>query len=374
MIKVLNVISDTNVGGAGRVILNYLKYCDRKNFDISVVMPKGSLLKERVERFGVKVYEIDGMADKSLDFGAIGRLKTVIKKENPDIVHTHGSMSGRIAGRQCGKKVIYTRHSAFPVSPRIKKGIGRFINKTVNEHYADRIIAVSPATAENLTDGGISESLIDIVLNGVEPVALKTPEETEKKREEFGILHGEFTAGIMARIEDYKGHLDILGAAKILKDGGRKFKILIAGTGGFEGEVRKKIGELGLEDRVLMLGFVDDVSSVLSMLDVQLNASYGTEATSLALLEGFSAGIPAVVSDYGGNPWLVEDGVNGYIFKTRDTCGLADALGRLMDRPDILESMKAQARRIYNEKFTGKIFAENIEKIYTQTLKGAQNG
>lgn len=51
MIKVLNVISDTNVGGAGRVILNYLKYCDRKNFDISVVMPKGSLLKERVERF-----------------------------------------------------------------------------------------------------------------------------------------------------------------------------------------------------------------------------------------------------------------------------------------------------------------------------------
>lgn len=170
------------------------------------------------------------MADKSLDFGAIGRLKTVIKKENPDIVHTHGSMSGRIAGRQCGKKVIYTRHSAFPVSPRIKKGIGRFINKTVNEHYADRIIAVSPATAENLTDGGISESLIDIVLNGVEPVALKTPEETEKKREEFGILHGEFTAGIMARIEDYKGHLDILGAAKILKDGGRKFKILIAGN------------------------------------------------------------------------------------------------------------------------------------------------
>ena len=314
------------------------------------------------------------MADKSLDFGAIGRLKTVIKKENPDIVHTHGSMSGRIAGRQCGKKVIYTRHSAFPVSPRIKKGIGRFINKTVNEHYADRIIAVSPATAENLTDGGISESLIDIVLNGVEPVALKTPEETEKKREEFGILHGEFTAGIMARIEDYKGHLDILGAAKILKDGGRKFKILIAGTGGFEGEVRKKIGELGLEDRVLMLGFVDDVSSVLSMLDVQLNASYGTEATSLALLEGFSAGIPAVVSDYGGNPWLVEDGVNGYIFKTRDTCGLADALGRLMDRPDILESMKAQARRIYNEKFTGKIFAENIDKIYTQTLKGAHNG
>ena len=370
MIKVLNVISDTNVGGAGRVILNYLKYFDRDKYDISVVMPEKSLLKERVEEFDVPVYEVAAMADKSLDWKAIGLLKQVIKQVDPDIVHTHGSMSGRIAGRQCGKKVIYTRHSAFPVSPRIKKGIGRFINKTVNEHYADRIICVSPATMENLTDGGISEDLIDIVLNGVEPVIQKSAEESGEYRKELGIKAGDFVAGILARIEDYKGHMNILEAADILKKNGRKIKILVAGTGAFEDEVKKRCSELGLDDTVLFLGFVTDVAGVLSILDVQLNASYGTEATSLSLLEGFSMGVPAVVSDYGGNPWLVTDGENGYLFKTKDSAGLASCIERLMDSPETLEAMRENSKRVYTEKLTGEIFARNIEKIYDKTLKG----
>lgn len=66
-----------------------------------------------------------------------------------------------------------------------------------------------------------------------------------------------------------------------------------------------------------LLGFRSDVAALLSILDVQLNASYGTEATSMALLEGMSLGLPSIVSDYGGNPWLVKDGDNGLIFPSR---------------------------------------------------------
>ena len=153
MIKVLNIISDMNIGGAGRVIINYMKYADRSKFDVAVALPKGSALAGPLRALDTRLYEVEGIADKSLDFAAIGQLKKVIKEAEPDIVHTHGSMSGRIAGRQCGKTVIYTRHSAFPVSPRLKKGMGRWLNKTVNHHYADRIIAISPATAEFLRTG-----------------------------------------------------------------------------------------------------------------------------------------------------------------------------------------------------------------------------
>ena len=45
MTCVLNIISDTNIGGAGRVLLNYLQYCDRSQFQVSVALPQGSLLK-----------------------------------------------------------------------------------------------------------------------------------------------------------------------------------------------------------------------------------------------------------------------------------------------------------------------------------------
>ncbi len=374
MIKVLSVISDTNIGGAGRVLINYLKYYDRENFSMVVALPKGSMLKERLAKFNIPIYEIDGMADKSMDFGAIKELKKVIKAENPDIVHTHGSMSGRIAGRQCGKVVIYTRHSAFPVSNRIKKGPGRFINKKINEHYADRIIAISPAAAENLTEGGISPDIIDIMMNGVEPVKRLPDEEVWDLKEDFGIGPENFTVGIIARIEDYKGHMDILQAVKNIVDTGRKIKLIIAGSGSYEREVKDRIRELGLENNVVFMGFVSDVASILSIIDLQLNASWGTETSSLSILEGFSMGIPAVVSDYGGNPCLVEDGVNGLIFKRRDPDDLTRCILKIMDSEKLLDEMGKKALEGYKAKFTGEIFASNIEKIYVKTLKGVKNG
>ena len=50
MIKVLNIISDSNIGGAGKCVLNFLKYYDRKKFAVKVVVPRGSLLKPEIER------------------------------------------------------------------------------------------------------------------------------------------------------------------------------------------------------------------------------------------------------------------------------------------------------------------------------------
>ena len=114
MLKVMNIISDTNIGGAGRVLINYLKYRDKENFDVSVALPRGSKLKEPLEALGSVVYEVDGMADKSMDPGVIKELRKLIRRVGPDVVHTHGSMSGRIAARREGRVVIYTRHSVFP--------------------------------------------------------------------------------------------------------------------------------------------------------------------------------------------------------------------------------------------------------------------
>ena len=75
------------------------------------------------------------------------------------------------------------------------------------------------------------------------------------------------------------------------------------------------------------------MAGLLNVLDVQLNASWGTEATSMALLEGMSLGLPTVASDYGGNPWVVRDGETGLIFPRRDPAALAGAMERLMNSP-----------------------------------------
>ena len=117
------------------------------------------------------------------------------------------------------------------------------------------------------------------------------------------------------------------------------------------------------------MGFVSDVSGVLSILDVQLNASWGTEASSLAMLEGFSLSVPAVASDYGGNPWQVEDGVNGLLFPARDIEALADRIRRLCEDRAELARLGLGAGRVYREKFTGERFAARLEEIYTAALE-----
>jgi glycosyltransferase involved in cell wall biosynthesis len=120
-----------------------------------------------------------------------------------------------------------------------------------------------------------------------------------------------------------------------------------------------------------MLGFRSDVAALLNILDVQLNASYGTEATSMALLEGMSLGLPTVASNYGGNPWVVSHGDNGLIFPAQNYEELARAMARLIDCPMEREEMGRDARERYETRFTAPIFARNTEEIYRSVLKGA---
>ena len=375
MIRVLNIISDTNIGGAGRVILNYLRFADKSKFETLAAIPRGSLLKEPLEQAGAKVVEVDGMADRSYHKDDVKVLQKVIRSVKPDLVHTHGALSGRIAAKRCHVPVIYSRHSAFPVPAKLRRPPGRWMNKLVNEHFADHIIAVSPATRDNLTEGGISPKKITVVMNGVAPVEETGPEDRAKLRQALSIPPDTVVFGILARIEDYKGHLYLVHAAKLLKEQGRSgFRVLIAGTGSFEEDVARAVVEMGVEDVVQMLGFRADVAALLNILDVQLNASYGTEATSLALLEGMSLGLPTIASDYGGNPWLVTDGENGLLFPSRDSQSMAKAMAYLMDRPEERREMGRQARERFQTSFTGQVFAKNIENVYQGVLKGDPHG
>ncbi|MBP3319502.1 MAG: glycosyltransferase family 4 protein, partial [Ruminiclostridium sp.] len=193
-------------------------------------------------------------------------------------------------------------------------------------------------------------------------------------REKYGLAPGDFVAGILARIEDYKGHTDILEALRLLKDKGKTVKLLVAGTGGYESEVRERCKTLELEGQVVFLGFVSDVAPILSLLDVQLNASWGTEATSLSLLEGFSMGVPAVISDYGGNPWLIEEGVNGYTFPTRSAQALAERLEELLDKPQLVKELGSGAQKVYEAKFTARQFARNTEEFYEKAWEEKRHG
>ena len=368
MIKILHIISDTNIGGAGIHLLNYLRCHDRDKFTVSVALPRGGMLKERIEPLGVQVFELDCIKEKSFDRAAIKPLCRLICEVDPDIVHTHGALSGRIAGRRCKKPVVFTRHSAFTANPLFTKGLGKVFFKFVNERYADRIIAVGEVCRDDLVNCGVSESRIDTILNGTPPLPALTADQRAALRLESGFAPDEFIAGIVARVEPYKGQMFVVEAARILKDEGREIKIIIAGTGSYEDEVKARMEELELSDTIIFPGFVSDVAPLFNMLDVQINASY-VEAASLSLLEGMSIGLPAVASDESGNPGVIKDGVNGLLFKSRDSTALAKSIARLCDSPELFGKLQNGALETYNREFTCERFAKDLEATYLKTLE-----
>ncbi len=364
MLKVLQVSSDTNIGGAGKCILTYLKYHDKKEFDIPVVIPSGSLLKEKIKALGERTIEIDCMQDKSFDIKAVKKLIKVFKVEKPDIVHAHASMSAKIAAKLCGIRVVYTRHSVFEPSPKVSKGIGKLISGFVNNKTSDGIIAVAEAAKDNLLKIGVDEKKISVILNGVEPVRKFSEDEKKAAREKFGIKDDEKVVSIVARLHLVKGHKYFVDAAKTVLQKGIKAKFLIAGTGEEEENLRNRIKELKLEDSVKLLGFVDNVAELINITDVKVNCSFGTEATSLSLLEGMSLGIPAVVTDFGGNPGVIKDGRNGFVVPIKNSDALAEKIITLINDEELYKKMQDECFKIYNEKFTAEVYAKNIENLY----------
>ena len=369
MIKVVEVSSDSNIGGAGKCILTLLKNIDRTEFQLFLVIPKGSLLKKEAEKYDVTIYEVDYLAEKSMSNKAVTVLRRLFRQIKPDIVHTHASMSARLAAKACKIKTVYTRHSVFEPSRLLSKGIGKRINGRVNNRTADKIIAVADAAKDNLTATGVDEKKITVILNGVEPLREYSESEKAKIRKQFKVSDGDKVAVLAARLTEVKGQKYFIEAGKILKDKGLKFKFIIAGTGESENTLKALIKDLELEDTVYTVGFITDMEPLINISDISVNCSFGTEATSLALLEGMSLGKPAVVTDFGGNTGVIQDGVNGIVTPTHNSQATADAIEKLFCDSELYEKMQKKAIAIYNENFTAEVNTRKTEEIYRALLK-----
>ncbi|MGI6031052.1 MAG: glycosyltransferase [Eubacteriales bacterium] len=365
MIKCINVISDTNIGGAGKILLSFLRNYDRALLDLSVIVPRDSALIPEIEETGVRCIQMDGIADRSYDRADVAKFMEIFQREKPDVVHCHATLSGRIAARRYGCKVVSTRHSVFD-QPAWKKIFPfRQMLGWVNNHYSDTIIAVSPAAKENITEIGTDPSKVTVVFNGVDPARVLTNEEKQQVRESYGIGPDEFVCAIIARLEEVKGHSYILQAARLLQDKGEKVRIIIAGVGSVEEALKRQAEALGLRN-VIFAGFVTEIYKIENIMDLQLNASYGTEATSLALLEGMSLGVPALVSDFGGNPYVIEEGVNGLIVPKKDAQAICDGILRVMRDQELYESMQRQSPQVFQKRFTSQAMTRGIEQVYRE--------
>ena len=363
MIKLIHVITDTNIGGAGVWVLNFLKAYDREKYDVSVALPKNAKLTPKIRELGVLALEVDNIADQSFSKQGIKEFIKLFKEQKPDIVHCHASLSARIASKRLGIKTINTRH-CLEEEKSFPKNI---IYSLINNALSDVVIGVSKITCENLLDDGTKKDKVKLVYNGVAPLCEFSEEEKSQTRKEYGIKEENIVVGIVARLEKVKNHELFLKAGKILLDKYDNLTLLIAGEGSKRESIENKAKELGILDPIVFCGYQKDVSKIVNIIDINVLSSE-KESLSLSLIEGMTLSKPCVSTASGGPEEVIENGVTGLICE-HNAEDFAKKVSYYIDNP--LERKKAGelGRKRSEEIFSVTTMIKKLEEIYDELLK-----
>jgi phosphatidylinositol alpha-mannosyltransferase len=168
----------------------------------------------------------------------------------------------------------------------------------------------------------------------------------------------------VGRHEPRKGLLDLLKAHRILRRTGHENRLLIVGSGPQEREARRYVATRGLQ-AVEFLGRVSDAekAQLFRTADVYASPATGGESFGIVLLEAMAAGAPIVASDIHGYKGVVRRGREGLLVPPHDPKELATAIARLLDEPELRESMRA-AGRARAEEFSWPRVTARVEEYY----------
>lgn len=368
-IKVTHILTDSNIGGAGRLLRYQLEKADRERFEYSVILPEDAALIPEIEALGIPVVTVYGIADRSTAPEMKGILTEKIKSLAPDILHTHSSRTGRFAGVAAGvPKIILSKHcSDMPPAQLMKfpykQMLVREWKKTL--HGA---IATDDSAADSIAAEALSHDKITVIYNGAPALRVLSDEEKSALKAELGIPEKSFVVGIFARIEPVKDHdkfLDI--ATECIERGLDDVYFLIVGDGSKRDYVEDYIEESEYGDRIKVTGFVPDIAPLMNICDVNVNCSVGTETSNLALIEGMSLGIVPVVSDLPGNERIAEG--CGIVCDRNDYEEFADAIESLYRDREKLCALSGAAKEKYLAKYTSERYAREVEEYYLQLMK-----
>ncbi len=368
--KILHVISDENIGGAGVLLCNLLRHFDRSCVESVVALPRGSLLTERVQALGVATVELIHPCDR-FSSASVREICGVIRESGAELVHTNAAICARVAGKRVGIGVLLTRHCCYPPPAHWRFPPVRWLGGLCNRMICDAAIATAEVAADNLRAYGMPKRKIHVVINGSDAVRTPTESELSAARARYGIEAGDYVIGICARLERCKGQDVFLRAAKRVSEAlpHVKFRFLVVGSGSEEADLRALAASLGIADRVCFTGFVDDMAPVYHLLRININCSRGTETSCLALSEGMSAGVPMVISDYGGNPAMLGGTLAGFLFPKDNDAMLSEVICRIAANPCLESQMRAAARARYEQCYTAEEMTRAVCALYRQLLK-----
>lgn len=333
--------------GVQRVTLDELKGLDRARFEPFIVCQQPGPLSVAAGQAGIACLFVPDLVREispRSDWRALWQLRALCRTHAFDVIHTHSSKTGvlgRLAGRLAGVPlVMHTVHGyAFPAARHRAERLFYLALEWLGARLCDMMIVLKEddrvLARKRLA---MPEKRLFLLPNGVDTERFRPRPAQERQRlreTHLGIGADTIAVGMVGRLWRQKNpDCFVTAAAQVVRDTGADVRFFLIGDGELREPLEQRIAELGLGDRVHILGWREDVPEVLPALDVFVLPSRW-EGLSLAILEALACGLPVVVSDIPGNRDLVEIDRDGLVFPDDDATALAGALIRLVDDAEL---------------------------------------
>ncbi|WP_018578356.1 glycosyltransferase [Legionella shakespearei] len=335
--KIFNVMFSKVNGGLEQVFLNYIPALAMQgNHVIPIIHPKAEILSSCPQEHLITLHNFN-----QHDFIAIYKLRKLIQKEQPDCIITHSYRAAYLAQKTLTK-------------------VPRIAVCHVKGHYdfgSDAIIAITEHMRQDIIASGKPEHTVFTVPNMLhipEHLVYKAPRNVDVP-----------VIGACARLVDVKGIDLFIEALAELQRRGILFKAKIAGDGKEKERYQQLIHQHQLEDKVILLGWIEDRYSFYESLDIFCLPSR-EEAFGMVILESMIHSLPMVLSDLSGPREIIDNSESALLVTPRDPVSMADAIKQIIDDRHLAERLAKNAyQRVqhYSSSNVGPVLQEVLHKI-----------
>lgn len=371
--KKILLITEAMLGGIRQHVEDIALGLDKKKYDVYLAYSDNRAddkFFEDYERLAKEIHMIrceHMFRELSLkkDVAAIRELKGIIKRIKPDIVHCHSSKAGivgRAAACVCGVEYVYYTPHAYsfqnPYLGTVKRRIYINAERFLAKHMTTKTINVSKGEMQEALANRIdmSDKLV-LIYNGIPQISLP---DRSSMRKENGFAEDAILIGVTARLAKQKDPMTFLRIAKNVTQREQRAEFIYIGDGELEGEMREWIGKNSLQDKIHLMGFRNDASVLVDMLDIYLSTAL-YEGLPYSMIEAMRVGVPIIATDVVGNNELVTEGVNGMLFPAQDAeagveCIMKQINNKVIDRNRV--------RTTFEQKYSSEVMLNEIERLF----------
>lgn len=358
--RLVHVTVDLKEGGLENQFAHIVTGQRNRGYEVrAVCLTSGGETADRLRDEGIPVEVVEV---QRVHPGSLLKVRRSLLRSSPEIAHLHGMPAGtfgRIALIGTGARTVYQLYTFISIAHRMTS------MRKVRERWlaleGGAILAVSEAVKRDLVEEvGLPARRIMVPPGGYGGVPDLPHPGREKIRRRLGLSASDKAIVCLASLTRHKGHATLLEAMARIPG----VLLLLGGEGPEREAIEARIARPDLAGRVRLLGFVEDAPALLAACDVATLASYPREGLPLSIMETHRAGRPSVVTNVGGMPEIVVDGVTGIVVEPNNPEVLAKALGLLLEDAELREKMGRAARERFLERYELNRYLDRLEQIY----------